>query len=285
MIKFSIPGYYQHSNLVLFFAYLQKEHPEVFIENRCIDSTYDLPAGLIWNGGRGNVKFLMNPSDIWMLADEYHGLGIHLRHTCTNCLLEPKHFSDFLCNEWLKYNEYNGESVIINSDELGRYINKEYPKYSLIWSTTRSDNHIDTVNSLSQKNMVVLDYQYNNNTEYLQALHHPENIEILCAEYCVPNCPNRQEHYIEISKQQLWLPYQELSCPKADKNIPFYQSLLLPHAISNEYIDELYSSYNIQNFKISGRMASPIPVIEAICYYLIQPEYEAIIRQDAVGAL
>ena len=289
MIKFSLPGYYQHPQIVFFFAHLQKEHPEVFIENRCIDSAYDLPAGLIWNGGRINIEFHTDPSNIWGMADEYRKTGIKLRHTCTNCLLEPIHFTDVLCNNWLKYNESYEDSVIVNNEQLGEYVKQHYPNYSIIWSTTRAQHDIDTVNTLSEKDMVVLDYTHNHDEEYLSALQHPENIEILCAEFCAPNCPTRQQHYIAVSKHQLWMPLTEeddnFYCPRAHSDIPFYTYLTLSHAVTNEYVDELYEKYGIENFKLAGRRGAPLPVIEAICYYLIKPEYRDMVRQDAVGAL
>lgn len=290
MIKFSLPGYYQHQPVVFYFAILQNEHPEYFIENRCLDSTYDLPAHLIWNGGRINHQLHADPSDVWSMADAYHNIGIHLRHTCTNCMLEPFHFSDVLCNNWIRYNEKEGESVIVHNSQLAEYIRTYYPKYNIIWSTTRQSDTIEKINNLSEKDMVVIDYKYNHDISYLSQLTHPENIEILCAEYCVPNCPNRQAHYKSISKHQLWMPMRQediMVCPYENdkKNLTFYDSLQMAHGVTNEYINELYQNYKIQNFKISGRAGSPMLVIEAACYYLIKPEYRDLVRHQCLLTL
>lgn len=284
MIKFSLPGYYQHQPIIFYFSILQNEHPEYFIENRRLDSSYDLPAHLIWNGGRINHQLYADPSDVWAMAETYHNIGIHLRHTCTNCMLEPFHFSDVLCNNWIRYNEREGESVIVHNPELAEYIRTYYPKYNIIWSTTRAST-LDNINTYSEKDLVVIDYKYNHNEFYLSQLKHPKNIEILCAEYCVPDCPNRQAHYESISRHQLWMPFRPedvMTCPHENdkKGWTFYDALQMPHGITNEYIDELYSKYGIENFKVSGRASSPLLVIEAACYYLIKPEYRDLVRHQ-----
>ena len=62
MIKFSLPGYYHQKDVLLFFAFLQKDKPEMFIENRCFDSAYDLPPTLIWNGGRVFMEHQFDPN-------------------------------------------------------------------------------------------------------------------------------------------------------------------------------------------------------------------------------
>lgn len=289
MIKFSIPGYCCQQDIVFFFAYLQKNHPEVFIENRYIDSSYDMPPGLIWNGGRVMLSG-MSPLDIWDMADEYAELNIKLRHTCTNNQLQSHHLSDVLCNNWINYTHKKGNAVIVNNNMLGSYIQKYYPNYQLVWSTTRTQDDIESVNALSENDLVVLNYNYNHDNNYINQLTHPKNIEILCAEMCVPNCPHRQDHYTAISRHQLW--YRPLVdelhvCPfkREDPHISFYEGFSLPHNITNEYIDELYNTFGIENFKISGRKQPPHFLIEAICYYLIKPEYRDLVRQDALSSI
>lgn len=289
MIKFSLPGYCCQQSILFFFAHLQQDHPEVFIEGRCFDSAYDMPPGLIWNGGRVMLAG-MDPANIWDMADAYQELNIKLRHTCTNNQLQNYHLSDVLCNNWLHYTHKENNAVIVSSDMLGSYIKQYYPNYQLVWSTTRIQNDIESVNTLSEKDLVVLDYNYNHNTEYISQLIHPKNVEVLCAEVCVPNCPHRQHHYTSISRHQLqYKPSKDElhECPfgREDPHISFYEGLSMPHGITNKYIDELYEKFGIENFKISGRKATPHFLIEAICYYLIKPEYRDLIRQDALSTV
>lgn len=289
MIKFSLPGYCCQQNILFFFAHLQQDHPEVFIEGRYFDSAYDMPPGLIWNGGRVMLGG-MDPRDVWEMADAYKELNIKLRHTCTNNQLQNHHLSDTLCNNWIYYNNQKGGAVIVNNEALANYIKKYYTNYQIVWSTTRTQNDLETVNNLSKNDIVVLDYNYNHDTDYISKLTSPQNIEILCAELCIPNCPNRTKHYTEISRHQLWMrPTKDemTECPygREDGRLSFYESLILPHGITSEYIDELHQTYGIENFKISGRKATPHFLIEAICYYLIKPEYRNVVRQDAFSNL
>ena len=76
MIKFSLPGYYSQRRILFFFAHLQAEHPEVFIERRCFDSAYDMPPNLIWNGGRVTLDHNMDPVILWKMVDDYKELNI-----------------------------------------------------------------------------------------------------------------------------------------------------------------------------------------------------------------
>jgi hypothetical protein len=67
-------------------------------------------------------------------------------------------------------------------------------------STTLGITDIDQVNNISKNEIYVLYYGKNNDNNYLKSLKYPENIEILCAETCIPNCPYRSKHYEAISK-------------------------------------------------------------------------------------
>ena len=73
-----------------------------------------------------------------------------------------------------------------------------------------------------------------------------------------------------------------MTCPHDNdkKNWTFYDALHMPHGVTNEYIDQLYNQYGIENFKIAGRAGSPLLVIEAACYYLIKPEYRDLVRHQ-----
>ena len=77
---------------------------------------------------------------------------------------------------------------------------------------------------------------------------------------------------------------QGFSCPyDAPKSLNFYSDILQrPHAITNQYINYLYDTYGIENFKISGRKNNNITYVESIIYYLIKPEYRDSVRQSAL---
>jgi collagenase-like PrtC family protease len=281
MIKFSLPGYISHEPIIKFFYNIQKEHPEYFIENRIIDSAYDLPGNLIWNGGRIMWEY-QKCEKIYDLVDSYRQLGLSLKHTCTNIFITDALLLDVLSNQYLAYCELEGDSVVVYTEDLADYIKNNYPKYRIIWSTARGEKDINKINSMSKNDMFVLDYNHNHNEDILSQLKHPQNIEILCAENCIGNCPERLEHYKTMSLVQLRVPkVTELQCPyaKPDHLSNFcVDTLSKTNAITNEDIDYLYSTYHIEHFKLSGRVLPPYFMIEIILYYLIKPEYRNMLR-------
>ena len=282
MINFSLPDYYGKKDILFYFLDMQLYDNWLFQDNRRIDSIYGFPANLIWNGGRiipENMSFLDLPD----LIAEYHKRNIKLRHTCTNMLITESMLQDFLCNKYLKMAEKEGDSIIVYSDLLASYITKTFPKYNLIYSTTRNNNDINTINNLtSYHNMVVLNYNDNHNFQLLSSLKNPHNIEILCAETCIDNCPHRIQHYLSISSDQLG-ERKNFSCPfDRESHQNLYRSLSLNNAVNSSYINFLNAQYGINNFKISGRKAELPLYIENIVYYLIKPEYQNEIRLDAL---
>lgn len=286
MINFSLPDYYNHNGIIMFFLELQKNLPECFIDGRRIDSSYGYPDFLNWNGGRVLTSSI-NPLDCYSIVDNYHNNfpDFHIRHTCTNLYIQPNIYNDFQNNLFIKTVINRNDSIIVNNDDFGEYIKNTYPEYSIIYSTTKNIQTIDDYNKYSRNNLTVLNYIHNHNEELISKLENPQNIEILCAEECIDNCPCRQEHYEIISKQIMLMPDAEnFECPNMPThNLNFYTDILQrKHAITNEYIDYLYEKYGINNFKISGRKNNNITYVEAIIYYLIKPEYRDSIRNTAL---
>ena len=288
MIKFSLPGYISHEPIIKFFYNMQKEHPEYFIENRIIDSAYDCPSHLIWNGGRIMWEY-QNCTDIYRLIDSYHNLGLKLRHNCTNMFIQGTLLTDLQSNQYIEYCEYDNDSVVVYTPELASYIKTNYPKYNITWSTTRGDQDINDINRMSKDDFIVLDYNHNHNYSLLAQLKYPQHVEILCAENCISNCPNRKEHYKSMSLVQLRVPNAiESECPYAKSQglSNFYMDTLRQdHAITNQDIDNLYANYGIERFKLSGRVAPPYFIIEVILYYLIKPQYKDALRQTALNMM
>ena len=210
--------------------------------------------------------------------------NFHLKHTCTNVLITEELLHDWLCNLFFKDYVQEQDSVIINSPLLEQYLKKTYPKIkTYIYSATLHLSDIKIINEKTKDNIVVLNYNYNNNDKYLSQLIHPENIEILCAEPCEPNCPNRKQHYESLSKTQLLLPTDPkkdiLKCPFNCEQKTFYEIQQSPCAISNARIEKL-SQLGFQYFKLSGRNLPPPRWFEIILYYLVKPEYINYVRED-----
>lgn len=280
--KFSIPGYFYYVNQIRMIEEYRKMRPEFFYPDRIIDSSYDFPPGLIWNGGRPQPFHNFEQSYLLGVAQYYNQESeIKIRHTCTNLLLVPEMLYDWQCNLWLQINEHEGNAVIVATDILKEYVKERYPKYDIINSTTLNITDIDEINKLSETDLTVLNYTKNNDNEYLKQLQHPENIEILCAEPCSINCKNRKKHYEQTSRFQLWIDLDlDEYCPHVDE-MPynFYDVQKLPTAVDNDRVDQL-AELGIQYFKLSGRQSPIHSWYEQIIYYLILPEYRDRVRQD-----
>lgn len=284
MIKFSLPDYHGHYKFIQCFLNIYQRHPEYFYENRKIDSAYGMPPNLIWNGGRAILKTGFTQEESYCIFDSYSIYeNFHIRHTCTNCLLTPEMYNDYNCNLWIDYCQREHDGIIINDDNLLTYLQEKYPCYDYIISTTKQLDNIEEYNKYTKNYLTVLDYRFNHDEDFIKQLKYPQNIEILCAEPCVDNCPYREEHYRLISAAQLNIPHMEyFTCPHGDSETDislFYERYLnRKHAISTDYVDYLYNTYGITNFKISGRVSNPVIYIESIVYYLIKPEYQNIVR-------
>ena len=134
-----------------------------------------------------------------------------------------------------------------------------------------------------------MNYNYNNNNSYLKQLKHPENIEILCAEPCLQNCPNRVAHYKNVSEMILGLNdtfYAMEQCPMHNKHTFLSTSdiQLLPNAVTNKRVEEL-SQLGIKYFKISGRQLPPLILLEVILYYLVLTEYHQRVREEILAQI
>lgn len=286
MINFSVPSYARNKNLYLFFAELAKNVPSIFYSNRRIDSIYDFP-GLPWNGGREISYGIIFPKHLDYLIENnimpLFEAGYKIRHTCTNNSLTEKNLQCFPCNYFLnQVKNLKDSSIIVASSILKDYLKIKFPEYNFINSTTLGITDIDQYNLLSEKEITVLNYNFNLNNDYLNKLLFPKNIEILCAEACQPNCPMRQDHYTQISKKNLFLEKDHYYCSYAGIH-NFYLNLeLVPHTMSNERINELYQM-GFENFKIAGRTLGKESLLEILLYYLIKPEFHDLTRGEILG--
>lgn len=284
MIKLSLPGFFEKHKYVMSFLEYYNNHRAFFYNDRIIDSFYGTDYRLIWLGGRS-----VYPLDLYDIEDLFADLEpypeIKIRHTFTNCLITEPIVKDYMCNLFVKKYIRPQDEVIINHPLLLKHFKKEYPKIPIVYSTTLDIKNIDKVNKITETNMYVVNYNYNNDKEYLQQLQHPNNIELICAEPCIPNCPNRTKHYTSISKDVLNISFDDddiIECPfKADMHT-FNELMQLPHAITNERLKEL-EKQGFENYKISGRSIKVPQWLDTILYYLALPKYIDFIREQLLN--
>lgn len=282
-IYWHLPGicYFGMVNHILFDA--MKKYPDMFRDGYKVGSVYGAFPGAIWNGGRNILAGFSPKKEVENIIKSYNSLGIPVRFTWTNVLLEEKHVYDTYCNMIMRVGNNGMNQVLVNRQVLEDYIRETYPDYKVISSTTKRilslDRLVDELNK--DYHLVVLDYDLNHDEKAIEKiLPYAEKIEILVNETCQPHCPNRSNHYREISKYQLEYDTSiKYPCidPATDRG-SFKRSMRSTCFMTNADVDA-YAQKGFVNFKIVGRSYSPDFYIESIVYYLVKPENKEFIRK------
>lgn len=288
-VRFHLPDFSGNFKLNLMFAEMLKHRPEFFREGVEIASFYGVFPPSIWNGGRtqGGV---VDKNFVRSVIKAANDRDIPLRFTFTNPALEKKHLSDPFCNMVMAMANNGLNEAIVMSPLLEDYIRKNYPKYKLTSSTCKRITDPDALEAELAKDyhIVVVDYDFNNNFEVLEKLPRKKDCELLVNACCEPNCPRRSEHYYCIGVQQIAynehikkyknLPFDAAKYdPKNFRGCPYSQRGIfeirnLRTHISPDDIWEKYVPMGFEQFKIEGRTASPLNVLETYMYYMAKPE-------------
>ena len=297
-IYFHLPSFTHHFSLNKLMIETLRDHPEYFTDGLEIASVFGGFDGSSWNGRRG-VGGQFDPKLTELIIKTFDELKVPIRFTFTNPLITEEHLSDKNCNEILKMADNGINQVIVMSEVLEKYIRENYPRYKITSSTCKEIRDMDGVNAELEKpyNLVVLDYNWNNNFEFLETLPHKEKCELLINACCVPNCPRRGEHYRSIGETQIKYAeymktppmmrkpthFEDFKCPSMLRHI--YQITDLPTHISPDAIVEKYVPMGFNQFKIEGRTVPDIALAENYIYYMIKPEYKDTARLELLGTL
>jgi len=277
-IYFSIPDFFNNYKINMTLVKMMKNNPGWFRPNVKIDSMYGTFPGCIWNGGRGQFG-QASIENIMGTVTSINNEGISLRYTFTNSLIDESLYEDYYCNLILQNtNTAKINGINVSSEGFAKYLEQMYPDYYLMWSTTKVIRSVEEVNELSKDRIVVPPYNMNNTTA-IEELEHPENIELLCCEACIDNCPNRKNHYDSIARGQMFRSVEGFKCPHGCELYYYYE--LVPqrkHHISIDQINEIYLPLGFNKFKISGRNDNIINVIERYVNYFAKPEYRDTVR-------
>lgn len=275
-----------------------RDHPEYFIDGLEIASVFGGFDGSLWNGGRG-VGGKFDPKLTELVIKTFDELKVPLRFTFTNPLITEEHLADKNCNEILKMADNGINQVIVMSEVLEKYIRENYPNYKITSSTCKEIRDMDGVNAELKKpyNLVVLDYNWNNKFDELEKIDPAERgrCEILVNALCQPNCPRRGEHYRAIGKIQIdrcnaaysavggHLTFKDFECPLMSRTI--FDITELPTFISPEAIREKYLPMGFKEFKLEGRSARDIEMLETYMYYFAKPETKDKVRFEMLEKL
>jgi collagenase-like PrtC family protease len=288
-VRFHLPDFSGNFKLNFMFSELLSRRPDLFREGVEIASFYGVFPPCIWNGGRTQGG-MTDKNFIKNVIKVFNDKGIPLRYTFTNMMLEKKHLSDDRCNMILNLSNNGLNEAIVASPILEDYLRRNYPKFKLTSSTCK---RLDTEEALLAElekdyHIVVIDYDFNNKFDVLEKLPRKKDIEFLVNACCEPGCPRRLEHYKSIGQQQIaycehikkypnapfnvekYDPQNFRSCPFSQRGI--FEIRDLSTHISPDDIWEKYVPMGFEQFKIEGRTASPLNVLETYMYYMAKPE-------------
>lgn len=288
-IYWHLPGmcYFGMINHVLFDT--MKKYPDKFRDGYKVGSVYGSFPGAIWNGGRNILQGFSYKNEVERIIRSYNDFKIPVRFTWTNVLLEEKHMSDTYCNMVMRAGNNGMNQVLVNSPILEEYIRANYPNYKVLSSTTKRILNLDRLMEEMEKDyfLVVLDYDLNHDDKVIERLLPvADRVEILVNETCQAHCPNRVNHYREISKYQLEFDTSiRFNCtdPSPEKRT-FKGCMKRPSFMSTADVEE-YAAKGFKNFKIVGRGEGNQFYMDSIIYYLVKPEERDFIRKCLEGTL
>lgn len=277
-VNFYLPDFYTFFNLNYNLCKLLNDCPEYFY-NIKIKSIYGCFPGQIWNGGRFIPLPKTDIDNIINTVKSFNDIGVSVRFTYTNCLIEPEHLDNKLCNIITELCNNNTNEILCNNNILEKYLRLKYPNYKYILSTTKGILNVEDLNILlNDYDLIVPDYKLNNNYEQLNLIQDKSKIEFLTNAYCGGDCLVRQLHYQRLSKYNLG-GNNDNETPLDCKRLPnFYEVLKSPLTIKVEDLYNKYYDMGFRHFKIEGRTENIADVVDSYVYYMVLPEYRDFIR-------
>lgn len=295
-VRFHLPDFVKQYRLNTLMVQAVKMVPQYFREGIEIASVYgEFPTSL-WNGGR-SIGGECEDDYIKEVIKRFNDKGIPLRFTYTNPLLREEHLSDEHCNKCLEWAGNGFNEVIVVSPVLEDYIRKNYPQYKITSSTCKQIEDMDALNEELEKdyNLVVLDYNWNNRFDELEKIKRKDKCELLVNACCTPHCQLRKAHYEHIGQGHIDYDLYKKTGGKQGRipepfecnqpNLCIYEINGYPTHISPDDIYEKYVPMGFNNFKIEGRSANTIQLLETYMYYLVKPEMRDIARLDILMKL
>ena len=283
---FHLPGLFEFYALYRAFLPLFRGHREYFYDWCEIGSIYGAPGDCLWGGGRvgfGDAR----PEDAAEMTREY---AVSARLTFSNSLLWEEHLADKKCNALCALFENSGavpNGIIICSDLLLDYIQRKYPGFYFVSSTTK----VLTEFSLLERELnreafrcVVPDFRLNKAYDKLNALgeDQKQKVEFLCNECCWFGCPDRKACYENVSRKNLGEDCPDHVClsPRAERGYRFSDAMKNPGFIGIDDIQNVYLPNGFSHFKIEGRSLGSALILEFLLYYMTKPEYQLNVREE-----
>ena len=282
---YHLPGLFEFYELYRRFLPLFREHREYFYDWCEIGSIYGAPENSLWGGGRISCGD-HDPREVRALLQEY---GISARLTFSNSQLRAEHLSDPACNalcELFRTDEEPRNGVIVHSELLTEYLQKNYPELYLVSSTTKVLTEFGQFRKELEREefrYVVPDFRLNHAFDRLDTLTpgQKDKVEFLCNECCWFGCTERKRCYEVVSRQNLGedCPDHRCAAPDAAEGYRFSKAMENPGFIGINGIRQEYLPRGFSNFKIEGRGLGSALILEFLLYYLTKPEAQIRVRE------
>ena len=291
--RFHLPDFCWRYHFNMVFVNMLENCPQFFREGVEIASFYGTFPEAVWNGGR-SVHGVYNDDEAQTILKAFNSHGIPLRFTFTNPEITEKELSDTICNRIMQIADNGLNEVIVNSPLLEEYIRSTYPNYKITSSTCRMITDEEKLKKELEKDyhILVLDYNFNNKFDVLERLPRRKDIEVLVNSCCDPGCKNRGLHYKLMGQEMIWYKqfrasgrpgnfdpndYSEVNertaikCHARARSI--FEIFKLSTCVTPDAIWEKYLPLGFEQFKIEGRTASIIYLVEVYMQYMVKPEY------------
>ena len=282
---YHLPGLFEFYELYRRFLPLFREHREYFYDWCEIGSIYGAPENSLWGGGRISCGD-HDPREVRALLQEY---GISARLTFSNSQLRAEHLSDPACDalcELFRTDEEPRNGVIVHSELLTEYLQKNYPELYLVSSTTKVLTEFGQFRKELEREefrYVVPDFRLNHAFDRLDTLTpgQKDKVEFLCNECCWFGCTERKRCYEVVSRQNLGedCPDHRCAAPDAAEGYRFSKAMENPGFIGINGIRQEYLPRGFSNFKIEGRGLGSALILEFLLYYLTKPEAQLRVRE------
>lgn len=281
MIKFALPGMYEHYKVLIPLCSLIKIHPEYFYDNIEIGAVFGNFQFSCWDGGR--IFFIddykhATREDIERLKYIYNQeLNIPIRLIFTSVITDKTICNSFFDNMVAHLCEDPMNEIVVASGILEEYLRATYPQYSFISSTTKCiKNPNEAKEELLNPNfkMSCIDYNLNKNKEFLDSIPMDKRnkVEFLVNAICPPGCPSRKLHY-KLNSQfnfSYGASYNVGVCGIQKNHL--YPWNYKNNFTFNEIIE--YHKNGFENFKLEGRTFDDKTTILTVVPYLVKPEYQ-----------
>ena len=155
--------------------------------------------------------------------------------------------------------------VIVHSELLLNYLQKNYPDLYLISSTTKVlTDFQDFLTEINREDFryIVPDFRLNKVFDKLDLMSQHQNESV--------------------SRKNLGNPAPEFHCasPDGGNGYRFSKAMENPGFISVDDIQNIYMPMGFSNFKIEGRGLGSALILEFLLYYMTKPEYQLHVREE-----